>query len=85
VTMEIGGVWLSSTKREAMPSTKESPLSVVSPALVEALVTQDINKCDLLEGGSGLAKGWRRRERALDGRRREEGCRGLEKAAARGG
>jgi len=39
---------MSSTNREAMPSRRESPSSRVSPALVEVLVTQDINRCNLL-------------------------------------
>ena len=58
--MEIGRGWMSSMKREALPSRRESPSLRVSPALVEVLVTHDINRCNLL-----------RCSRPGDGRRRE--------------
>ena len=39
---------VSSEKRAARPSRKESPSPVVSPAVEEAPVTQDIHRCNLL-------------------------------------
>jgi len=63
--MGIGGGWVSSTKREEMPSRRESP----------SLVTQDINRLLQMQSVDAAAadQGGRREEERPGRWRREEG------------